>query len=785
MGGANTEIRLNSGIEFLSKAPFTQSDTQIPSGEQVHVWIDRNVEGLPLLYGQKMTADGSGNLSGETRMYFPMNGDRINVYSLHTNADIPVDSFPEEPFVHEVSSDQRTEAEYVYSDLFYSKEDDVAKTSGQIFLTYYHNLSKIRVAVTAKDGLTVSDISGISITGVKRSASVSVNKSAEPYALSVEPVGEPSSVEIGKDLSTDFTEGTVVYNDAIMVPQTVEAGSEFVKVTLQDGREVAYRLSSPVTFESGRKYTLHMTVSFTEISVSTSISDWTDSDGPIIAVSDTVKFTVNYTDGTSEQTMTVDTDTIRFNGAGKTVRSIELPDYGKSYLIGRVDATELVLNFDDEGNLVLRAAEQGYIPIGSYAEMQLINAMEDKSGRYRQEADIDLLSEPWIPITNFTGEFDGAGYKFSNILIDLDNASDGSGLFGSISGATLSDIHLVSGIVEGGSHTGAICATAFGGTIEYCTNAAEIHGTSVSNLGGILGYMNGNSMIIANCENSGNISGQCDYGGGIFGRYHTDNANVLIEHCKNQGTISASAGRAIGGIAGMGATRIEHCTNSGLITSDAHICGGIIGSAASGIILNNCSNTGRISISGYRCGGIAGSTSSGSITACFNSGEIMLTSANHVYCGGIVGETHCDISACYNTGVVSPVTGSSSSSFSVNAGGIAGYLIGGSITSCYNSGYIRPGTAVTIRAGSILGDWNGNYISTVTSCYWKEDEGVSAAIGTDVKNTNLTVTDVYSFADTFTPDAQTHPEWGIGGGETFGWWKNYDGNGGLPQLWWE
>ena len=102
--GGQTEIRLGSGIELQSKASFTQADTQIPAGEQVYVWIDRNVTDLPALYGQTMTADGSGNLSGGTKMFFPMNGDHINIYSLHTNAAISADTYPAETFTHEVKA---------------------------------------------------------------------------------------------------------------------------------------------------------------------------------------------------------------------------------------------------------------------------------------------------------------------------------------------------------------------------------------------------------------------------------------------------------------------------------------------------------------------------------------------------------------------------------------------------------------------------------------------------------------------------------------------------------
>ena len=752
--GGLTEIRLCSGIELQTKASFTQADTQIPAGEQVYVWIDRNIPDLPDLYGQLMTADGSGNLSGETKMFFPMNGDHINIYSLHTNAGIPAGAYPAETFVHEVKAEQKTLEDYAYSDLLYARNGDVAKTTERIALTYYHQLSKIEVAVTTKDGLTGDDIANISICGMKRMASIKPDKASQPY-LSVEPMGEISSITIGQDISADFTEGNAVYNDAIVVPQTLEAGTEFVNVLLQDGTSVTYRLTSPVTFESGRKYTLHMTINFTGIDISTSISDWIGGDDPIVAVSDTVRFAIHYTDGTSEETITVDTDTIRFNGTGRTVRSIELPDYDTTYLIGRTDITSIVLNIDKEGNLEFRPAVEGYIPIGSYAEMQHINTLSKKNERYRQEADIDLLNEPWMPISPFEGEFDGNGHEFSNIIIDLESEIY-SGLFGYIVNATLSNINLVSGIIESNAmYLGGICGYARNCIIENSSNNADISGIKSPNCGGIAGYFNG--IDITDCINTGNISGSTC--GGIIG--YMDNGTM--SHCENTGNISANVQNSNvwnygGGLIGQASTaQIENCRNSGEVSG----------------------NTNNV----IYCGGIIGHLEDGSISSCYNTGTLTGYPNGSAYYGGISGMSGCTITACYNTGTINPTGGIS------YAGGTVGSLMSNSsIMACYNTGYIRA-SSDQVTTGGIAGKVEGGAGSTsiITSCYWKEDAGTATDIGMipNTTNSNPTITDVFSFYDTFTPDPEAHPEWGIGEGEVFGWWKNYDGNGGLPQLWWE
>lgn len=96
----------------------------------------------------------------------------------------------------------------------------------------------------------------------------------------------------------------------------------------------------------------------------------------------------------------------------------------------------------------------------------------------------------------------------------------------------------------------------------------------------------------------------------------------------------------------------------------------------------------------------------------------------------------------------------------------------GEIAACYNAG--------RIVANSEYGIAYGSSSSIVTSCYWLDGMSEDGGVPSDVKQK-----DVLSFTGSFTPDAAVYPEWGLGNGETNGWWKNYNGNDNLPQLWWE
>ena len=93
---------------------------------------------------------------------------------------------------------------------------------------------------------------------------------------------------------------------------------------------------------------------------------------------------------------------------------------------------------------------------------QLNNVRNYKTSSFRQIADIDLGVPPWNegtgwrPIGNyvwtdpgqsFRGNYDGGGYKISNMYVNL---NDGSymGLFGSTEGCKLKNINIVNFYIE-------------------------------------------------------------------------------------------------------------------------------------------------------------------------------------------------------------------------------------------------------------------------------------------------------------------------------------------------
>jgi hypothetical protein len=349
--------------------------------------------------------------------------------------------------------------------------------------------------------------------------------------------------------------------------------------------------------------------------------------------------TVLYASG-DQETITIDVSgkaDISSTQSGEMIESLTLGASGTPILIGcKAENAQLIsLKVDASGSPQLRDEVDGYIPIGSYAEFKMIGESANLGNKYKQENDIDLLSENWTPIGSetlpFTGEYDGGEYKITNLKIDL--TTNNVGLFGITNSATLRNIRLVSGTVNGGRNVGGICGNATGSTsITNAHSGAAITGTN-SYIGGICGYVAGTTTITS-CRNTGNVKGS--YVGGIAG--YLNGTSNKIKDCDNRGDLEGSE---IGGVIGMiqtsSATEIITCRNSGTVISTAtnHIAGIVGGAISATVSITASYNTGNV-IDTKNCfsGGIVGRFSGTTLIACYNMGLVI---GNATYTGLICG----------------------------------------------------------------------------------------------------------------------------------------------------
>lgn len=175
--------------------------------------------------------------------------------------------------------------------------------------------------------------------------------------------------------------------------------------------------------------------------------------------------------------------------------------------------------------------------------------------------DIDLGAETWEPIGSkdkpYSGTFDGNGKKISNLNIVVEGETH-KGFFGKLQAATITNLGIESGKVDGLNSIGGIVGEAVNSNIINCYNKAYASGyEKFAGVGGIVGRCT-DSNIIA-CYNEGEL-GKSAFGkggyptsgavniGGIAGEV-TGASNIIA--CYNRGAITNERGPSQGGIAGV------------------------------------------------------------------------------------------------------------------------------------------------------------------------------------------------------------------------------------------
>lgn len=311
--------------------------------------------------------------------------------------------------------------------------------------------------------------------------------------------------------------------------------------------------------------------------------------------------------------------------------------------------------------------------------------------------DIDLSSvcseeNPWAPVASFRGNFDGAGYKISNLY--LDGANNDTGLFGYINGPsnfenlTLEDVKCKKG---NGTYIGGICGRAEAVNYSNCVVSGNLQGGDC--VGGILGaYDNCNDYVIENSSFTGEIYG-AERVGGIYGGDADDRVQRgILKQCSCKGNIHGT--KNVGGVSGR-LKEAHDCFFEGTVECTGDYVGGIAGNVDKA---TKCVSKGNIT-GNNGVGGLVGSYKS-SLKECFSEAN----ANGKIYVGGLSGcadvsyggNANLDISNCYATG---NVTGES------EIGGILGSAPSTSskvtISCCYFSGNIN-GTGYTYGNGKTL-----------------------------------------------------------------------------------
>jgi hypothetical protein len=305
----------------------------------------------------------------------------------------------------------------------------------------------------------------------------------------------------------------------------------------------------------------------------------------------------------------------------------------------------------------------------------------------------------------FTGIFDGLGYTISNLTINRPGSSN-VGLFGYVTGATISNIGLLNESIAGGVYVGGLVGYNNGGTISNAYATGHVLGTN--NVGGLVGYKNGGTISAAYA--TGHVLGTNDVGG-LVGY----NSNGTISAAYATGSVSGNSD--VGGLVGFnsgGTISAAYATGS---VSGSNYVGGLVGFNSNGTI-SAAYATGSVS-GNSDVGGLVGSNFRGTISNAYATGSV--SGGNSV--GGLVGYNNGGkISAAYATGSVS---GSGA------VGGLVGYNYGGTISAAYATGSVSSGSNYV---GGLVGRNKGG---TISAGYWDTAVNPSLSGVGNGNNTNV------------------------------------------------
>ncbi|UMZ72513.1 InlB B-repeat-containing protein [Natranaerofaba carboxydovora] len=221
--------------------------------------------------------------------------------------------------------------------------------------------------------------------------------------------------------------------------------------------------------------------------------------------------------------------------------------------------------------------------------------------------DIDLNQINFEPIgyesgngfTEFSGTFDGRGYKIHNGTIDFPK-DNYIGLFASTSAdAVIENIGLENIDIKGWQYVGSLAGQNTGSVKHsYSANYVETTYTSNRDPGYIGGLVGANDGVIKKSYNTGAVTGHIRHVGGLVG----DN-NGTIKECYNTGALTGDT--FLGGLSGRNEGRIEDSYNTGSVTGGGAwtiAAGGLVGDNSNFVVKNSYS-TGRVIGPGGLIGG--------------------------------------------------------------------------------------------------------------------------------------------------------------------------------------
>lgn len=180
-----------------------------------------------------------------------------------------------------VQSDQTSDDNYLASDLLYASAASQAQ-GATVNLAFSHKLSKVSITIKKATGSNVI-LNGATVKIKNTQLTTSLNPSTGALGDASGDVTDITAATIASELEAG-NESSTATACAVIVPQTLAAGTAFVEITTTDNKTLIGKLSEATTFASSNSYSMTISVgtvteATTEVNISlgsTSLVQWTD-----------------------------------------------------------------------------------------------------------------------------------------------------------------------------------------------------------------------------------------------------------------------------------------------------------------------------------------------------------------------------------------------------------------------------------------------------------------------------------------------------------------------------
>ena len=253
----------NGGADMYHLTLTTQDMKDVVNltkGDKVYVWVYDAKTNELLNQKSNFTVGANGNLEGD-KIYFPKNGNAVNVYALRTDAELTEKSL-QEGFTHAIKASQNEATDYAASSLLYASRTNVTQTRNAVELEFQPLLSKVKVTLKTGDGLKQSDLDNATVKLVNSNTKASVDLKNESMI---------TSVDSKQDITMHKVAGPHIY-EALVIPQSLANQS----ITI-DVNGTTYSWSIPEDnngWSVGSKYTYEVTVKREALSITVSSIGW-------------------------------------------------------------------------------------------------------------------------------------------------------------------------------------------------------------------------------------------------------------------------------------------------------------------------------------------------------------------------------------------------------------------------------------------------------------------------------------------------------------------------------